>query len=199
MSVLPAIKEPGQRCQAWIELIGLVEMHAVCQRSPAHRAQPRAVWPAEWMHRLGEAELIVEERTKVDLVVVIDALGRVAILDRDREPIVRVHGGQELLVDGDPYVLDIGLEASGARAPQRCRDGLSGARPGGAACVTGGRDDVLGIVTGAYAGFFGTWVMNAGRRAGLFQALHDRGPLEPAQVRTIVDALDRVAGEIERS
>jgi DNA-binding PadR family transcriptional regulator len=26
-----------------------------------------------------------------------------------------------------------------------------------------------------------------------------RGPLEPAQVRTIVDALDRVAGEIERS
>jgi SAM-dependent methyltransferase len=46
--------------------------------------------------------------------------------------------------------------------------------------VTGGRDDVLGIVTGAYAGFFGTWVMNAGRRAGLFQALEDRGPLEPA-------------------
>ena len=77
------------------------------------------------MHRLGEAELIVEERTKVDLVVVIDALGRVAILDRDREPIVRVHGGQELLVDGDPYVLDIGLEASGARAPQRCRDGAT--------------------------------------------------------------------------
>ena len=46
--------------------------------------------------------------------------------------------------------------------------------------MTGGRDDVLGIVTDAYAGFFGTWVMNAGRRAGLFQALQDRGPLEAA-------------------
>jgi SAM-dependent methyltransferase len=44
--------------------------------------------------------------------------------------------------------------------------------------VTGAREDVLGIVTGAYAGFFGTWVMNVGRRARLFEALNDRGPLE---------------------
>ncbi len=46
--------------------------------------------------------------------------------------------------------------------------------------MSGGREDVLGIVTGAYAGFFGTWVMNAGRRAGLFQTLQEQGPLEPA-------------------
>lgn len=43
--------------------------------------------------------------------------------------------------------------------------------------MTPARDDVLGRVTGAYAGFFGTWVMNIGRRARLFETLRDRGPL----------------------
>jgi len=42
----------------------------------------------------------------------------------------------------------------------------------------GARDAVLERVTGAYAGFFGTWVMNIGRRARLFETLRDRGPLE---------------------
>ena len=32
-------------------------------------------------------------------------------------------------------------------------------------------------MTGAYAGFFGTWLMNAGRRGSLFETLRDEGPL----------------------
>ena len=48
--------------------------------------------------------------------------------------------------------------------------------------MTEARDDVLGKVTGAYAGFFGTWVVNVGRRARLFETLRDRGPLEAAEL-----------------
>lgn len=44
--------------------------------------------------------------------------------------------------------------------------------------MTTTRDDVLERVTGSYAGFFGTWVMNIGRRARLFETLRDRGPLD---------------------
>ena len=44
--------------------------------------------------------------------------------------------------------------------------------------MTGDRGGILERVTGAYAGFFGTWVMNIGRRARLFETLHERGPLE---------------------
>ena len=39
------------------------------------------------------------------------------------------------------------------------------------------REAVLERVTGCYAGFFGTWLMNAGRRGRLFETLRDRGPL----------------------
>src|SRR6266550_5676323 len=34
-SVFRALQEPGQGCQPWIGLIGLMEMHAVCQWSAA--------------------------------------------------------------------------------------------------------------------------------------------------------------------
>lgn len=37
-------------------------------------------------------------------------------------------------------------------------------------------------MTGCYAGFFGTWLMNAGRRGRLFETLRDRGPLAPADL-----------------
>ena len=53
--------------------------------------------------------------------------------------------------------------------------------------MTATRDDVLARVTGAYAGFFGTWVMNIGRRAGLFETLRERGPLGPAELAAELD------------
>jgi 2-polyprenyl-3-methyl-5-hydroxy-6-metoxy-1,4-benzoquinol methylase len=44
------------------------------------------------------------------------------------------------------------------------------------------REAVLDRVTGAFAGFFGTWVMNTGRRGRLFETLRDRGPLAPEEL-----------------
>jgi SAM-dependent methyltransferase len=52
--------------------------------------------------------------------------------------------------------------------------------------VTATREDVLARVTGAYAGFFGTWVMNIGRRAGLFETLRDHGPLGAAELAAML-------------
>ena len=37
------------------------------------------------------------------------------------------------------------------------------------------KDELFAHIAAQYAGFFGTWLMNAGRRAGLFEALRDRG------------------------
>lgn len=40
------------------------------------------------------------------------------------------------------------------------------------------KDDVFTRVASYYSGFFGTWLMNVGRRAGLLEALAERGPVE---------------------
>jgi len=57
------------------------------------------------------------------------------------------------------------------------------------------KDAIFAHVAAQYAGFFGTWLMNVGRRARLFETLRDRGPMtdvdlaaelgfEPRYVRT---------------
>src|SRR5262249_21858862 len=43
---------------------------------------------------------------------------------------------------------------------------------------------VFAHVAEQYAGFFGTWLMNVGRRANLFETLRDRGPLTDESLAT---------------
>src|SRR3954449_5207455 len=55
------------------------------------------------------------------------------------------------------------------------RERLTGARGRGARRLT--KDELFAQVAGCYAGFFGTWLMNVGRGARLFETLRARGPL----------------------
>src|SRR5690242_8642919 len=124
-SVVGAVEQARQWCEARIGLIGLVLVHAACQGSPAHRAQPGAIRPAERMHRLGQAQLIVQEWREVDFVVVVDALRLVSRVDLNEMAAVRIERRQELLVDRDSNVLHVWLEAAGTHPPQGCCDGSS--------------------------------------------------------------------------
>ena len=70
---LVAVSEQRRQAgEAGVDLLLAVGMHSLVEPFAAGRAEPGAVGTAEGEERLGQRELVVEDRVELDLVVLVD-------------------------------------------------------------------------------------------------------------------------------
>jgi len=118
--VVAVAQQCGQAGKAWVDLLAAMDMVPGIPPSSALDTEAGAVWPAERVHRLGQCQLIMEDSTQLDLVVLVDSEAHFPVfgLENDGLPGVGVDARQKLLIHVDADLFHVRIGAARAAAAE---------------------------------------------------------------------------------